>query len=198
MGTSTSAAQLARKFDRMAQAVGDTRKPLEAAGKAGKVLFLASAGPVVGTVPTGKRKPIGARYDLGKRTSKGHGEVVVTYTGPAHLVNNPTREHFISARRQASRTRSRKLAAGVGAVTAFGGTAAGMFGTLGKQSMSRGGALRGGARSLTIGGDHAAYAFHPGTKGKGFAQKAKAAVRQTSPQVYRRAALTSPLKEVFR
>lgn len=164
---------------------------------AGKVLFLSSAGGVIGTVPSGKRKPIGARYDLGKRSAPGKGSVVVTYTGPAHLVNNPTRQHFITARRQASRTRSRRLAAGVGAVTAFGGSAQGMFGALGKQSMSRGGARRGGARSLTIGPNHRAYAFHPGTKGKGFAQKAKVAVAKSAPQVYRRTALVSPLKEVF-
>lgn len=185
-------------MNRMAVAVGDTRKPLEAAGMAGKVVFLAAAGSAVGAIPTGKRKAIGARYDLGKRTKPATGEVVVTYTGPAHLVNNPTRQHFITARRQASRTRSRQLAAGVGAMGAFGGSAKGMFGTLGKQSLSRAGNQRGGARSLTIGGDHRAYAFHPGTKGKGFAQRAKLTVARQSPEVYRRVGLSAPLKEVFR
>lgn len=198
MGTSTSVAQLVSKMDRVAKAVGDTRKPLEAVGLAGKVVFLGAAGSAIGTVPSGKRKAIGARYDLGKRSQASTGAVVVTYTGPAHLVNNPTKQHFITARRQASRTRARGLVAGVGAVTAFGGSAKGMFGTLGKQTLSRGGARRGGARSLTINGDHRAYAFHPGTKGKGFAQRAKLTVAKQSPDIYRRVGLSAPLKEVFR
>jgi hypothetical protein len=86
----------------------------------------------------------------------------------------------------------------VGAVTAFGGSAKGMFGKLGKQSLSRSGNRRGGARSLTINGDHRAYAFHPGTKGKGFAQRAKLTVAKQSPEIYRRVGLSAPLKEVFR
>lgn len=194
MGQSSSVADFVGKIDRVTKAVADPRKPLQACGLAGKTVFLAAAGTHVGVVPVGKRKPIGARYDLVKG---GTAAVQVSYTGPAHLVNNPTAPHFITARRQASRTRARGLVSGVGAVTAFGGTAKGMFGKLGKQSLSRGGARRGGARSLTIGSNHRAYAFHPGTQGKGFAQKAKATVAKTSPSIYLRAGITGPLKEMF-
>lgn len=198
MGQSSSSKQLVGKIDRFTRSVRDTRKPLEAAGMAGKVVFIAAAGSAIGVRTTGSRKPIGARYDLGKRGRPGGGSVVVTYTGPAHLLNNPTKRHFITARRQASRARARQLSAGVGAVTAFGGNARGMFGALGKQSTTRSGSLRGGARSLTIGPNHRPYAFHPGTKGRGFAQKAKATAAKTAPQAYKRAGLTGPLKEVFR
>ncbi len=197
MGTSRSPGELVGKIDRFAKALGDTRKPLEAVGLAGKAVFIGAAPGAIGATLAGKRKPIGARYDL-KHAKGDRPSVTVTYTGPAHLLNNPTAQHFITARRQASRARARQLALGVGAVAAFGGSARGMFGKLGKQSLSRSGIQRGGARSLTIGPNHRAYAFHPGTKGKGFAQRAKATLTQTAPQVYRRAGITGPLKEVFR
>jgi hypothetical protein len=59
---------------------------------------------------------------------------------------------------------------------------------------ARGSRRRRGARALTIGGNVRAWANHPGTRGKGFFQKAKTAAVATAPRVYARAGLTEPLK----
>lgn len=203
MGRSTSVAQFTGKIDRAAKAMADTRRPLEAVGLAGKAAFVAAAGGAIGTTPSGKRKPVGARYDLGKK-QQGTAQVVVTYTGAAHLLNNPTDRHFIGPKGFGSLAALRRLGAGVGAVTSFGGSARGIFAQAGagRELHTRGGQLvsrkRKGSRALKIGADYRAYAFHPGTKGKGFAQKAKVVVAEAAPRVYQRAGITGPLKEVFR
>ena len=154
---------------------------------AGKVTFQASAGGVIGSKMAGKRKPIGARYDLKGRGMSG--VVVVTYTGPAHLVNNPTRPHMITAKGLRGSRRSRgSRATGAALVGTFGMSGAGAFGGFGGK----------GAKALTVGPNLRAYARHPGTSGKGFAQRAKAAEATASPEVYTRAGITAPLKGVFR
>lgn len=58
----------------------------------------------------------------------------------------------------------------------------------------RGSRRRRGARALTIGGNVRAWANHPGTRGKGFFQRAKAAAITTAPRVYARSGLTEPLR----
>jgi len=110
MGTSRSGAELARKLDRFGNDLNDVRLPLNATALHVKNLFQASAASagVLGRKPAGKRKLIGARYDY-KAKGLGEGSVVVTYTGPAHLVNNPTRPHRIEPRRpRGVRTRRRR------------------------------------------------------------------------------------------
>lgn len=106
MGVSTSPAQLAGKLDRFARDLNDTRIPLTAAALAAKNVFLATGAGTVGRKPQGKRKLIGVRFDI-----KGQGPTataVVFYTGPAHLLLNPTRPHRIEPRRpRGSRTRRR-------------------------------------------------------------------------------------------
>lgn len=193
MGTSTSTRQFAAKFVKAAHAMDDPKPALIAGAETAKQIFRVAAGDSLGAMLTGKRKPVGVKDDFVRNDM-----VVVTYTGPAHLLNNPTREHFITARRQASRSRAKGLVAGVGAVTAFGGSARGMFGTLGKQSLSRAGNQRGGARSLTIGGEHATYAFHPGTRGKDFFVKAKVLSIKAVPRVVQQKHVTQPLRAIFR
>lgn len=193
MGTSTSTAQFAAKFVKMAHQLDNPRDALIVGAELGKKVFRTSAGTAMGVRPSGTRKAIGVRDDFVRKDA-----VSVFYTGPAHLINNPTKPHLITARRQASRTRSRQLVAGIGAVTAFGGTAKGMFGTLGKQSLTRAGNQRGGARSLKIGGEHYAYAFHPGTKGKDFFSKAKKATETVVPPVVFHKHATQPLRAIFR
>ena len=160
MGTSTSTSQLVGKLDKFARALGDTRPGLTAAAAAGKATFLAAGAGAVGVKPAGKRKAIGARYDL--RGSGFKASATVTYTGPAHLLNNPTKPHVITARRARARRSKR------------------------------------GALALTIGPNVRASANHPGTRGKGFAQRAKATVAKQSPAIYSRAGITAPLKGVFR
>lgn len=105
MGTSLNTAQLVGKIDRLARELKDQKGALNQVGMAGKKIFLqaeAQAG-VLGSTVAGKRKAIGARYDL---TNDRRG-VIVAVTGPAHLVNNPTRPHVIVARRPRG-TRSRR------------------------------------------------------------------------------------------
>ena len=204
MGVSSSPRELAAKLDRFGKDLNNVRVPLEATALHVKRLFEASAASAgaLGKSPAGKRKMIGARYDFKNRrggATLGEGQVIVTYTGPAHLLNNPTRPHFIGARRLGSRRRLSGMSARVGATAAFGGSNVGAFGgLLAAQRTTRSGAVRSnGARALTINGDLRAYAFHPGTKGKGFFQRARAAAERTAPRVYAQKQLTEPLKRNF-
>jgi len=161
MGTSTSPAQFAAKIDRFAQELRDQKGALNQTGMAGKRIFQQSAAGagVLGSAIAGKRKAIGVRYDI-SRDKRG---VIVSYTGPAHLVNNPTKAHRIEARRpRGSRSRRR------------------------------------GRQALTIGGNVRTSANHPGTSGKRFYEKAKAACVRTLPAVYARAQLTAPLRSIFK
>lgn len=97
MGTSTSGRQLAGKLERFAKDLDDPKLALNATGLAGKRIFEASAAGAgaLGSHIKGKRKLIGARYDMARDARS----VVVTYTGPAHLINNPTAPHRIEPRR---------------------------------------------------------------------------------------------------
>ena len=168
MGVSSSPQELAGKLNRFAKDVGNVKVPLEATALHIKGLFQASAAAagVLGNKPAGKRKPIGARYDFkGKRMTQelGHGQVIVTYTGPAHLMNNPTRPHRIEPRRPRGRATRRRR----------------------------------GASALVINGSVRAWANHPGTRGKRFFEKARAAAHQTAPRVFARKGLTEPLRRNF-
>lgn len=193
MGTSTSGSALGRKFMALAEGLGDTSVPLNATALHVKRIMeqsAASAG-ALGNKPAGKRKAIGVRYDI--RGGKGSGQALIAYVGPAHLINNPTSRHFIGASAFGSRKTLAGAAAGIGAVSAFGGTARGMLSGL-KGSRRRRGT---GKRALTIGGNLRPYAFHPGTAGKGFFQKAKVRAIATAPSVYARKGLTDPLRKAF-
>jgi hypothetical protein len=107
MGTSSSPAELAGKLAGLAKDMADTRRPLNAAALAAKGVFIASAAGAVGRRPQGKRKVIGARYDI--KGNGPHATAVVYYTGAAHLLLNPTRPHRIEPRRpRGSRTRRRR------------------------------------------------------------------------------------------
>lgn len=104
MGTSTSARQLGRKFDRLARELRDNKGALNKTGMAGKREFQGAAAGLIGTRPAGKRKVINARYDIARDGSG----VTITYVGAAHLVMNPTRPHRIEPRRpRGSRSRRR-------------------------------------------------------------------------------------------
>ena len=100
MGTSTSAAQMAGKIDRLARDLGDTRRPLTATAMAGKRIFAGTA------TAAGAARLARARYDIfGNRA-------VIRYAGAkAHLVNNPTKPHRIEPR---ARRRSRRRALTIG------------------------------------------------------------------------------------
>jgi hypothetical protein len=108
MGVSSSPAELARKLNGFAKDMSNVQIPLEATALHVKRLFETSAASsgALGATMSGKRKTIGARYDV-----KGSGQTasaVVFYTGPAHLLNNPTSPHRIEPRRaRGSRSRRR-------------------------------------------------------------------------------------------
>ena len=56
---------------------------------------------------------------------------------------------------------------------------------------------RRGRRVITIGGDVRAFANHPGTRGKGFFQAARAISERELPKVYMKAQVTDPLRRLF-
>jgi len=200
MGVSSSPREFAAKLDRFGRELNNVHIPLEATALHVKQIFEASAASsgALGRSLKGKRKVIGARYDM-RAKKAAEGQVIITYTGPAHLLNNPTKPHFIGARRLGSRRRLSGLSAGVGAVSAFGGSNRGVFGgLLPAERVTRSGAVRsGGKQALTIGGNLRAYAFHPGTRGKDFFSRAKAIAQRTAPHVYAQKQLTEPLRRVF-
>lgn len=202
MGTSTSARQLGRKIDRVSRELRDQKAALGKTGLAGKriVEAHAAAAGVLGTRARGKRKAISAFYDL---TKTGRG-VVIGMRGPAHLVANPTKPHFIGPRGFGSLAAQRRLGAGIGAIRAFGGTGRGVFAGAGGDRefhTASGGRMvsrrRRGKRALTIGTDLRGYAFHPGTKGKSFFRQARKVAERQLPGVYGRAQITEPLRKVF-
>jgi hypothetical protein len=109
MGVSTSPSQLAAKLGKLANDIGDTKVPLGATALHVKRLFEASAassGVLGHRVARGR---IGVSYSV-----KGSGQAaqaIVKYTGPAHLVNNPTQAHPIFPRRFAGSRRRRGASA---------------------------------------------------------------------------------------
>lgn len=158
MGNSTTVDQFTGKLRHLADALGDNRPALMKTGMAGKRIFQASAASagVLNARIAGKRKAVGVRFDIRDNA------VTVAYTGPAHLVNNPTKPHEIRGRR------------------------------------ARGSRRRRGATALAINGDVRASAQHPGTRGKHFYEKARAVADRELPQVYARAAITEPMKAIFK
>lgn len=189
MGTSTSGAQLARKFAVLADGMRDQRVPLNATALAVKRIMESSAAQAgaLGNKPAGKRKAIGVRYDVRPPLA------LVSYTGPAHLINNPTAAHFIGPSGLGSRSALAAASRGIGAAQAFGASGRGLLTGLSQRGRRR----RGGKRALTIGGNLRAYAFHPGTPGKGFYQKARLQAVKAAPAVYGRAGITVPLRRAF-
>ncbi len=109
MGVSHTPAQLAAKLEGLARDMGNQRVPLNVTALHVKRLFessAAGAGVLGHRVARGK---IGVRYDI-----KGNGPravALVRYTGPAHLVNNPTKAHRIEPRAR-RRPRRRGLTIG--------------------------------------------------------------------------------------
>jgi hypothetical protein len=163
MGVSSSPREFAAKLDKFGRDLNNVRVPLNATALHVKRVMETSAATsgALGSKPKGKRKVVGVRYDL-----KGDGptmQAVVGYTGPAHLVNNPTRPHRIEPRRPRGRATRRRR----------------------------------GSTALVINGAVRAYANHPGTRGKGFFQKAAAVAARTAPRVYAQKQLTEPLRRNF-
>jgi len=150
---------MAAKLERLAVEIKDTRRPLVAAAMAAKLAFVSANADVVGhRVPRKSRGRINVRYDIVGDTA------IVRYTGPAHLVLNPTSPHEILPRGLPGAKRRR----------------------------------RAGARALTIDGNLARRAHHPGTSGKDpGARRAKAAAAKAAPKAYQRVGIHQPLARIF-
>lgn len=113
MGVSTTSAQFSAKLDRLSKDLRDPRVPLNATALHVKRLFEASAAEagVLNAKIAGKQNAIGVRYDI-----KGQGQTAsatIRYTGPAPLVNNPTKQHRIEPRRARGRRTRRRSGASV-------------------------------------------------------------------------------------
>ena len=182
MGTSHSADELARKMFSAGEALSSNRPAIEQSAKAVKATFvtaLRSAG-VSGT--TKVSRAVKARYDIKGGTQ--NATALVRYTGPAHLLNNRTRQHYITPRGLKGTKRGRQRQA------AFASNAPELFGGLSRGNKK-------GAKAIKIGGDFRAYAFHPGTKGLHFFERAKPIAAKVAPREYRKAGLREPLRRVF-
>ena len=95
MGTSTSAAQLGKKFDAFAKSIEKPTAALNKTGLAWKRIATASGSGVIGVKPKGKRKIISPYYQIlrdGRRA-------ILGWRGPVHLIANPTKPHDIRPRR---------------------------------------------------------------------------------------------------
>lgn len=180
MGTSTSARELAGKFATYERRFSDMRQALIPAAEVGKTIFRAAAAAegALGASLHGKRKPIGVRDDF-----VGRDAVVVTYTGPAHLVNNPTHAHPIVASGLGGKTRRARVRAGVRVAFGLASSVGGFNGT--------------GKRALTIGSDRRGVVFHPGTRGKHFYEKARPIVVHQVPPIVQRRVHAEWLRDAF-
>jgi hypothetical protein len=163
MGVSRSPAELAGKLASAASAIGDTKIPLTATAQAVKGDFVSSLRDVGVHGTTKVSKAVKARYDIKGDTA------LVKYTGPAHLLDRPTRAHSLVSRKNRGTRRGRgSRTSGVGA--------------------------RG---AILVNGSPKAFAMHPGTKGLHFFARARNKAEQTAPRVYQREGVLEPLRRIF-
>jgi len=169
MGTSASAAQLASKLQRAAKAIPDASAAgVNRVALEGKAIFLANMGTrrIRNLGKNGAK--VGARYTAAK--SEVNPTALLFYTGPAHILNNPTKAHPIYPR--GARVRDEG-----GAIT--------------KRRRS------GGAKGLTLPGDNVRlYVNHPGTSGKRFFEKSVPQVARAQGRQHR-AAIGAELRKIF-
>lgn len=163
MGTSSSPAELIGKLSKAAADISDTRGPLTVTAIAVKADFTSSLRDAGVQGTTKVSRAVKARYDISGDTA------LVRYTGPAHLLNNPTRPHSIVSRKNRG---TRK----------------------GRGSRTSGAGAQG---AVTVNGSPKAFANHPGTKGLRFYERARNRAAQTAPRVYRTEGLVQPLRRIF-
>lgn len=140
---------------------------------------------------------LGVRYDIkGTRNPTS----LIRATGPWQLIEHNTKPHIIVAKRLGRGQGRTDRARGAGAVSAFGGTSRGVFGSLiASTRTTRTGAVLTRAGSAALGGGVASaaggprpYAFHPGTRGKGtFAKGVRAGIPDAKKAVSREFALAA-------
>lgn len=177
MGTSTSVGQFAAKLSAGGPtAVSETvRDGVMKTAQTGKAIFLANMG-TTRLRNVGKGAKVGARYDAGA-VSPTDAAALVYYTGPVHIINNPTRPHAIYPRGVSVRNED--------------GSAA----TLNSGRTRR--RRRDGAQGLAFpDGNVRSYANHPGTAGKKFFERSKPQVEAARDRIMR-AQLSVSMRKVF-
>lgn len=179
MGVSKTGVELAAKFYAAARAVDAGKKAgvTEAAFDVKAILEASAAG--AGLVKGSKLAGVkwrGVVFDIKGTTNP---VALVRAAGPAHLHNNPTAPHFIGAKLLGTRGSLKGKSRRVGATAAFGGSNRGAFGAARE--------LKRGSRALVIPGVESprAYAFHPGTSGKGWWQRGMRRVPKAAVEAYR-------------
>lgn len=173
MGTSRTPTEFVGKINKIGQATDRHRREAVNAGAflAKKTMLAAagSAGLGVGSKIAGKSWNVG--YDIKGRERP---VALVRYKGPVHLVNNPTKAHYIAAAGLGGNRQGRADRAFQASAARFqGGSARGAF--AGSRRSSR------GKRSLKFGSSNYAYVHHPGTTGKRFFTAAKTIASRTVP-----------------
>lgn len=192
-----SAAELSLKFTRLATTFPRAnREAVENAALAAKEDFEAaysSAGIRPRQTKIAGREWRGVRYDVKGATNA---TAIIRATRPIHLVDNPTKPHFIAAKGLGGSRRSRtgrakaiRTGGALSALGTFGGGPSG-FGGL------RGGGK--GAKALKVPFGYRAYVFHPGTAGKGVFKRTKPKVARAMPRVFAASHRTSLAKTFTR
>lgn len=156
MGTSRSGKEVAGKFRAVADDMKAAQGPaLNAAALAAKNKMVAAPGAPRGTVKGAGKKGsrVGVRYKIVGNVA------YVRWFGPAHLVNNPTKPHFIGLK-------SARVQRRIG-----GNLIAALAAPTGGKRLRKTKAAT--LRPLKIGGDFAMWAKHPGTRGKRFFQRSR-------------------------
>lgn len=166
MGTSKTPDQLVKKLNDAGKALTSNRPAVEATCLAVKGVFTAALTTAGVRGSTAISKRVKARYDVrGETNATG----LVRYTGPAHLLNNPTKPHgIVSKKNRGSRKSRSERSDGVGMTGA-----------------------------VLVNGEPRAYAQHPGTAGLHFYERAKPVAVELAPKVYAKAGIAIPLKRVF-
>lgn len=170
MGTTNSVAAFAAKIEAGGtEAIATTvQKAIDETALAGESVFLANMG-VTRLRNVGRGAKVGARFDKGA-TGPANAAALLYYTGPAHLLNNPTSAHAIYPR--GARVRDE-----AGSIT-----------------KSR---RRGGGQGLAFAdGNVRLYANHPGTSGKHFFERSVPQVATARDRIFR-AMLSVQLDRVF-
>lgn len=184
MGQSSSVPQLLAKLDAVSREIGSNRPAVQATAVAAKGIFIREAakkGVGRGVGKTAVSKKVSATYDL--RGGDQDASALIRYTGPAHLVNNPTKPHLIRPRKfVGTRGSGKRAQKGAAFLSIFGVDA---------HSAGRGGIVLPGVGVRR-------FAKHPGTKGLKFAQRAAAECKQECPKVYQREGVRAPLRKVFK
>lgn len=182
MGNSHSIDGFLKKLGDMATATERQRgvAVTEGAATAKKIMLATAAarGVTPGGTITGRRWGVSYTVRPGLEST-----ALVRYTGPFHLVNNPTKPHYIAAGGLGgSRTTRGDLAFQASAARFGGGSTRGAFSG---QRKSR------GKKALSFNGTVRAYAHHPGTPGKGIFQVAKIAAGQPVTSVMARSMMST-------